>query len=98
MVGQLEGQSLTGSQPLTVREISLGGMAFETRTPFAVGGTHEFLLTLGDESVTRLSGVVRHCRMATSSPLDPVYVVGVQFVDDEAEGESPIGDLIGRAR
>lgn len=97
LVAWLEGRSLGPGQPLHVREISLGGMAFETHTPFDVGGVHAFRLTLGDESTTELSGRVMHCRMATASPAEPLYVVGVQFVDDDDDGAS-VEEVIRRVR
>lgn len=97
MVGQLEGRSLSAGHPLVVREISLGGMAFETGTPFEVGAVHAFRLTLGDETTTELSGRIMHCR--TMPETSDVFVVGVQFLDDDPpEGTGVLGGLIRRAR
>jgi hypothetical protein len=80
---------------MTVIEISLGGLSFETSLEFPNGAEHEFRLTLGDESTVSLKGRIVYCvREVSAAPATPRFVVGVQFVDEDAERS--VGDLIDR--
>ena len=94
----MHGHSVSLDVPVTVREISLGGMALETSFPFPVGAVHEFRLTLGDGAQVQLNGRVMHSR-DQSSPGQPAFLTGIQFVDDEpTEPVSGVGDLIDRLK
>jgi hypothetical protein len=81
--------------PITMREISLGGLSFESAIPFVVGGVHEFRLTLGNQPAVVLRGRVVRSLPTTRDDEAGRYVTGVQFLDDEPlDGEPTIGDLI----
>ena len=82
--GKLHGQLVAVDVPITVTEISLGGLSLETPIEFPVGIVHEFSLTLGDGSLVTVRGRVAHCRRILMQDDSQNYAVGVQFIDDEA--------------
>jgi hypothetical protein len=96
ILGKLHGQLVALATPVTVIEISLGGLGLETAVEFPVGVVHEFRLTLGDDSAVLVKGRVMHCHRADAPDRSPRFIVGVQFVDDDAGDAHPVGDLIGR--
>jgi hypothetical protein len=99
LLGRLHGHSVSLDLPVTVLEISLGGMAIQTGLPFPIGAVHAFRLTLGDESTVELNGRVMHCRNTAPADATPVYVSGIQFVEDEPGDEGPtVSDLIKRVQ
>jgi hypothetical protein len=51
---------------------------------------------LGDESTVFLTGRVMHCRRASAPDESPRFIVGVQFIDDDADESDAVGDLINR--
>jgi hypothetical protein len=93
ILGKLHGRLVALDLPLTVLEISLGGLSFETDLEFPVGAVHEYRLTLGDGSNAALKGrVVRCVRDGTASSTAPRFLVGVQFVEEPSEGS--VEDLL----
>jgi hypothetical protein len=99
LLGRLHGHSVSLDLPVRVIEISLGGMAVETAVPFPVGAVHLFRLTLGDDSTVELGARVMHCRNTAPDGTTPVFVTGLQFVDEDPEDPgNPVGDIIGRVR
>src|SRR5262245_9120046 len=96
LLGRLHGHVVSLDVPVTVREISLGGMAVETAFSFPVGVVHEFRLTLGDGAHVVLRGQARHSRSQPASEGTPIYVTGFEFVDEEVgESAKTAGGLIG---
>lgn len=95
MLGRVHGQAVSLDVPLTVREISLGGMSVEAPVPFPIDAIHEFRLTLGDGSTVLLRARVVYCRPAKGSDA-PVYVCGMHFVDDEPVTGQSVSDFIER--
>lgn len=98
ILGRVHGQAVSLGVPVTVREISLGGMAIETPVPFPMDAVHEFRLTLGDSSTVLLRGKVVHCRTAAAASGPPLYLSGLAFVDDEPVTGQGVGDLIDRIK
>lgn len=96
LLGRLHGHSVSLDLPVKVIQISLGGMAIETRTPFPVGAVHAFRLTLGDDSTTEIVGRVMHSRDTAPAGSDPAFVTGIQFVDDDPENTEGVGDILDR--
>jgi hypothetical protein len=93
LLGRLNVQIVAVAVPIRVREISLGGLSFESAIPFPVDALHEFRLTLGDQAAVILRGRIVRSLPATGD--DERFVIGVQFLDDEPPaGEPTIGDLI----
>jgi hypothetical protein len=96
MVGQLHGHAVTFDLPVTVRDISLGGMSIQTPVALPVGATHTFNLTLGDGALLTLVGRVLRSSGRTELDGTEYFVSGVQFVDDEPAEGGPVGDIIGK--
>ncbi len=95
ILGRVHGQAVSLNVPLTVREISLGGMSFDVPVPFPIDAIHEFRLTLGDGSTVLLRGRVIYCRPFKHSD-GPMYVCGLHFVDDEPVTGQSVNDVIDR--
>ena len=83
ILGRLHGRAIALDVPVTVTEISLGGMGLMTDIAFPVGAVHDFQLTLGDNSVVMLRGRVAHCQKIESD--GPRFLSGIQFIDDESD-------------
>jgi hypothetical protein len=99
LLGRLHGHSVSLDLPVTVLEISLGGMAIETGQAFPLGAVHLFRLTLGDDSTAELPARVMHCRNVAPAESAPRYVTGLQFVEEEPQENTPaVTDLIQRIR
>lgn len=96
VLGKIQGQIVSLDVPVRIREISLGGMSFETPQGFHVGLVQEFTLTLGDGSTVELSGRVVYSR-PTIDANRTYYVTGIQFVD-ERESVDSVGGIIDRVR
>jgi hypothetical protein len=85
ILGRLHGRAIALEVPVTVTEISLGGMAMLTDIPFPVGAVHEFELTLGDNSAVVLRGRVAHCQRVEQET--PRFLSGVEFIDEGEDVE-----------
>jgi len=95
LLGRLHGHVVSLDVPVTVREISLGGMAVETSFSFPAGVVHEFRLTLGDGAHVVLRGQARHSRSQSPQGRTPTYVTGFEFVEEEAgDSATTVGGLI----
>jgi hypothetical protein len=94
--GKLHGHLVALAVPVTVTEISLGGLGLETSIEFPSGVVHEFRLTLGDDSTVLVKGRVMHCRRTSSPDEPPRFAVGVQFVDEADADAYPVSDLVDR--
>ena len=103
MMGRVRGHSVSLDQPVTVIEMSLGGMSIETTFSFEVGSVHVFRLTLGDGATievtarVRVSGRVMHSR-STDNGEQVLYVTGLQFIDDDSDPDNGVGNIIDRVR
>ena len=84
-------------QPMTVREISQGGVQVETGFPLQLDSLHEFRLSLGDRSVI-LKGRVVHCSIADVDQELVIYRSGVEFVEPPDRVAGAISDFIAAMR
>jgi hypothetical protein len=97
VLGRLHGHVVSIDAPVTVREVSLGGLSFSSALNLPIGAVHEFRLTLGDDSSVLLRGRIVRSELRRSDDGSSVYVTGVQFVEEEAaEDAGSIGNLIDR--
>jgi hypothetical protein len=94
ILGRVHGHVVSLDIDITVRDISLGGLSFESVIEFPVGAEHEFRLTLGDGATVLVPGRVVYCR-PVPGPVAGRFVTGVEFVDDGSSDVS-VGDFIGR--
>ena len=67
-------------QPMTIREISRGGVQVETAIRLQLDSLHEFRLTLGDRSLI-VKGRVAHCSISDVDQELVTYRSGIQFVE-----------------
>ncbi|MEZ5319318.1 MAG: PilZ domain-containing protein [Vicinamibacterales bacterium] len=93
IVGEVHGRAVSVDQPVTVREISLGGLSLRTSFPFEVGTTHDIRLTLGDGAAVALRARVVHSRAVDQGPA-AAYETGFEFLAEDAG----VGGLIDRMR
>jgi len=97
VLGRMHGQIVSSNAPMSVREVSLGGLSFSSAVEFPIGEVHEFRLTLGDDSAVLLRGRIVRAEARIGDDGATVYITGVQFIDEEDSGEAPgMGDLIGK--
>ena len=97
LLGQLHGRVVPYDVNVTVRNISLGGMSIESPFPFPVGVSHDFRLTLGDESSVRLRGAILRCDSERAADGSTYFLTGIRFLDESPEeAEAGIGDIMER--
>lgn len=92
VLGSVRGRSRETGEPVTLREIGLGGMALETAEPFDPGGVYDFALELGDGTVLDLRARVAHGRAVPVPSGGPVYLTGFEFIEADADGVGQIMD------
>jgi hypothetical protein len=83
--------------PIVVREVSLGGMSFETSEAFEVDSRHNFVLTLGDGAGVVVSGRVAYSRRV-DRPQGAIFITGIQFLDEEQGNGGDVGELVKKIR
>ena len=88
LLGRVHGHVASLDVPVTVTEMSLGGLGLETGFPFPAGAIHDFRLTLGDGAFVVVKGKVVHCRNVAAPGGPSRYVSGVQFVEDDAADDA----------
>lgn len=97
LLGRVHGQIVSVATTVRIREISLGGLSFESEIAFPIGAIHEFRLQLGDSSDVVLRGRVVRCLQHGMLNDVPRYTTAVQFIDDDPPPDEPnVGDLIAR--
>jgi hypothetical protein len=98
LLGRVHGQVVSLATAVRVREISLGGLSFESTIAFPIGALHEFRLQLGDNSDVVLRGRVVRCLQHGHVDGEARYTTAVQFVEDPTppDDEPSVGDLIQR--
>lgn len=79
MLGQLSGEIMV-YEPLAVTELSITGLAVETRFPLHLNSLHEMRLTLGTRSVV-VKGRVVHSRVSDVDQELVAYQSGMEFVE-----------------
>jgi hypothetical protein len=96
LLGRVHGQVVSLATDVRIREISLGGLSFESEIAFPVGAIHEFRLQLGDRSTVILRGRVVRCLKHGMVDGALRYTTAVQFIDDDPppHDESRLRDLI----
>jgi len=92
ILGEFHGEVMV-FQPITVKEISVGGTQVETRFPLQLDSLHDFRLTLGGRSVV-IKGRVAHCSISDVDQEMVVYRSGIEFVDPPERVHSVIADFI----
>jgi hypothetical protein len=92
ILGQLHGEVMV-FQPMTIKEISRGGVQVETGFPLHLDSLHEFRLTLGDRSIV-VKGRVAHCSISDVEQEVILYRSGIEFVEPSERVDLVIADFI----
>jgi len=80
---------------VSVREISLGGLAVESELRFPDGAVHEFRLTLGDGSQVLVRARVAHSTPRTDEATGAArFLTGFEFLEDQPQDSGPIEELV----
>jgi hypothetical protein len=94
LLGRLHGHVVSLNLDVTVRDVSLGGLAIETEFSFPIGALHEFRLVLTDGTSSEVAARVVYSKPAPQRA--GYYVTGFQFLDDSLTSGFPVAELIGR--
>ena len=92
ILGELNGEVMV-FQPMTIKEISHGGVQVETAFPLHLDSLHEFRLTLGDRSIV-IKGRVAHCSISDVEQEGVLYRSGVEFIEPSDRVAGVITDFI----
>jgi hypothetical protein len=92
ILGEFHGEVMV-FQPITVKEISVGGTQVESHFPLQLDSLHDFRLTLGGRSVV-IKGRVAHCSISDVDQEIVVYRSGIEFVDPPERVHSVIAEFI----
>jgi PilZ domain-containing protein len=79
ILGDLHGEVMV-FQPMSIKEISLGGAQIETTYPLHVDSLHEFRLTLGERSLV-VKARIAHCHISDVDGGIVLYRSGLEFVE-----------------
>jgi hypothetical protein len=75
------GYSVTLGVPVTVLDISLGGLRIESSVVLPLGAIHEFSFTLADRAVIKVRARVLHCGLHPAPRGLFRYSAGLEFVN-----------------
>ena len=92
VLGNLGGEVMV-FQPMSIRQISRGGMQVETGFPLQLDSLHEFRLTLGDKSVV-VKGRVAHARISDVDQDVVRYRSGIEFVEPSGRVADVIAEFV----
>jgi hypothetical protein len=83
LTSRLQGHLIALDEPVSVLQVSEGGMTLSTRSPLSARSMQEFYVWVGAEPLL-VQGEVRHTRVVVNND-DVTYQTGIQFVDPPAE-------------
>ena len=92
ILGELNGEVMV-FQPMTIKEISHGGVQVETAFQLHLDSLHEFRLTLGDRAIV-IKGRVAHCSISDVEQEIIFYRSGIEFIEPSERVFSVISDFI----
>lgn len=92
LTSRLQGCLIALDEPVSVLQVSEGGMTLSTRSPLSPRGVQEFYIWVGAGPLL-VQGEVRHTRMVVNND-DVSYHTGIQFVDAPAELLERLEDLL----
>lgn len=90
--GQVKGEVMV-FQPMTILDISIGGVQIETAFALQLDSLHDFRLSLGDRSVV-VKGRIAHCHIGELTEVAALYRTGVEFVELSDHARSAISDFM----
>jgi hypothetical protein len=90
--GQVSGEVMV-FQPMTILDISLGGVQIETTFALQLDSLHDFRLSLADRSIV-VKGRIAHCHIGELTEVAALYRTGVEFVELSDRAGSAIADFV----
>ena len=96
ILGDLLGEAMV-FQPMSIKELSLGGAQVETGFPLHVDSLHEFRLTLSDRSVV-IKGRIAHCRISDIDQEAVLYRSGIEFIEPAERVAAVVSEFIDAVR
>ena len=90
--GQVKGEVMV-FQPMTILDISIGGVQIETAFAFQLDSLHDFRLSLGDRSVV-VKGRIAHCHIGELTDVAALYRTGVELVELSDHARAAITDFV----
>ena len=92
ILGELHGEVMV-FQPMTIKEISRGGVQVDTAFQLHLDSLHDFRLTLGDRSIV-IKGRVAHCSITDVEQEGVIYRSGIEFIEPSDRVFTVISDFI----
>lgn len=74
------GGDITVIEPLTVKDLGIGGVTVETRFPLLIDSLHELRLKLGDRTIV-VKGRVVHSHISDVDADVVAYHSGIEFIE-----------------
>jgi len=96
ILGDLLGEAMV-FQPMSIKELSLGGAQVETGFPLHVDSLHEFRLTLSDRSVI-IKGRIAHCSITDVDQEAVHYRSGIEFIEPAERVAAVVSEFIDAVR
>src|SRR5215831_10029524 len=76
-------------QPMTILDISKGGLQIETPFKLQLDSLHDFKISLGERSIV-VKGRIAHCHIGELSEGVVLYRTGVEFIEASGHVQSAI--------
>lgn len=92
LTSRLQGHLIALDEPVSVLQVSEGGMTLSTRSPLSPRGVQEFYVWVVAAPLL-VQGEVRHTRVVVNND-DVTYQTGIQFIDPPAELLAQLEDLL----
>jgi hypothetical protein len=96
ILGDLLGEVML-FQPMSIKEISIGGAQVETGFPLHLDSLHDFRLTLSDRSVI-IKGRVAHCSISDVDQEAVLYRSGIEFIEPAERVAAVVSEFIDAVR
>jgi hypothetical protein len=92
--GLLRGKVVTTATSMDVQDLSFGGFAAETATPFHHGRLYDFEFTAPTGPPIVVSARVAYCQRVSEADSPPRYHSGFEFIHPHEESRLAVGELI----
>ena|SRR5215831_4137379 len=84
-------------QPMTILDISKGGLQIETPFKLQLDSLHDFKISLGERSIV-VKGRIAHCHIGELSEGVVLYRTGVEFIENSDHAQSAIEAFVDALR
>jgi PilZ domain-containing protein len=84
-------------QPMTILDISKGGLQIETPFALQLDSLHDFRMSLGELSIV-VKGRIAHCHIGELTEGVVLYRTGVEFIENTDHAQSAIEAFVDALR